>query len=341
MTQPTDDNANASTLITEEQTRIAAVKEEEIEQRATPCYSTEIPLTRHCFVDTNAVMACNICTYIVDGAILTACCEELLCSKCICSWLSSHSMCPVCTSEMNSASIESPSKVLQRIMSNWTVRCDYYAPAVVGCQVAATLSQLRHHVQNCPHNPSKSETPVRAAMPSSKVDDILSASPSKLRGNIGQRIAIHTVKSNMEEGFAQLQGSRGKPLILTAVASAAVSSDPASPRTISRRKESLGKIEERVRGGMDGARAQQVAGLKRLSKAGQQALLQEAGIKASAPSNGTLLAIKADLNMPWNQLRKLKQWLKQFGLELESEGKARLFIAEHIPTYTAEEVPLA
>ena len=131
-------------------------------------------------------------------------------------------------------------------------------------------------------------------MPSSKVDDILSASPSKLRGNIGQRIAIHTVKSNTEEGFAQLQGSRRKPLVLTAVASASVSSDLASPRTISRRKVSLGKIEERVCGGMDGARAQQVAGLKRLTKAGQQALLQEAGIKANAPGNGTLLAIKAD-----------------------------------------------
>ena len=104
-TQPTDDNANASTLITKEQTRIAAVKEEEIEQSATPRYSTEIPLTRNRFVDTNAVVACNICTYIVDGAILTACCEELLCNKCIYSWLSSHSMCLVCTCEMNSASI--------------------------------------------------------------------------------------------------------------------------------------------------------------------------------------------------------------------------------------------
>ena len=208
-TQPTDDNANTSTFITKEQTRIAVVKEEEVEQRATPRYSTEIPLTRNRFVDTNAVIACNICTYIVDGAILTACCEELLCSKCICSWLSSHSMCPVCTCEMNSASIKSPSEALQRIMSNWTVRCDYYAPALVGCQVTTTLSQLRHHVQNCPHDPSTSETPVRAAMPSSKIDDILSASPSKLRGNIGQRIAIHTVKSNTEEGFAQLKAVVG------------------------------------------------------------------------------------------------------------------------------------
>ena len=56
---------------------------------------------------------------------------------------------------------------------------------------------------------------------------------------------------------------------------------------------------------------------------------------------GTALAIKADLRLPWSQLRKLRQWLRVFGVKLESERTMRQFIAEKLPSYTATELPMS
>ena len=160
-----------------------------------------------------------------------------------------------------------------------------------------------------------------------------------MKGNLGQRIGVHVMKSNMKDGFAELSTGRGKPLTVAALPSPATSSDNCSVRTQNRRDELMCKVQK-VAGGTDGARAQQVAGLQRMSKEKQQALLKEAGIIGHSPGSGTLLAIKADLNLPWYQIRKLKCWLREFGVQLESERTARSFIASTIPAYTAKEVPL-
>ena len=318
---------------------IHAVNTEEIAKKSTPSYRTDMLLSRSRFIDSNAVQSCNICEHIVDEAVYALRCEELFCSKCICSWLSTHSTCPICKVELTNASIASPPRFVKRMIESWTVMYDYYAPALVGCQSTVPLSQLRQHAEECPHNPSSSATPIRAVGPSSRAGDTLSASPSKMKGNLGQRIGVHVIKSNMKDGFAELSNGHGKPLTVAALPSPATSSDNWSVRTQSRRDELMRKVQK-VAGGADGARARQVAGLQRMSKEKQQALLKEAGIIGHSPGRSTLLAIKADLNLPWYQIRKLKCWLREFGVQLESERTARSFIASTIPAYTATEVPL-
>eukprot|EP00117_Sycon_ciliatum_P000960 scpid48110/ scgid3364/ len=91
----------------------------------------------------------------------------------------------------------------------------------------------------------------------------------------------------------------------------------------------------------DAVRAQEVAGIRKLSSSERDKLLEEAGVKPSQPAAGSLLAIKADMNLPWSQVRKLKQWLTASGLHLESERTARAFIADNVPKYTCGEVPMA
>ena len=89
-----------------------------------------------------------------------------------------------------------------------------------------------------------------------------------------------------------------------------------------------------------GARAQQVADLKKMAPDEQRELLKGAGISSTAPKQGTALAIKSDLALPWSKLRVLRKWLKSFGVRLQSERKLRTFINENIPSYTAKEIPL-
>ena len=65
-----------------------------------------------------------------------------------------------------------------------------------------------------------------------------------------------------------------------------------------------------------------------------------AGLRSNTPSPGTALAIKADIRLPWHQLRKLQKWLVSFGVRLESERVVRDSI-KVVPKFTAEEMPMA
>ena len=119
-----------------------------------------------------------------------------------------------------------------------------------------------------------------------------------------------------------------------------VGSDVASSRSIRRRSSRLERLEEMVSGGEAGVQAQHVAGLKRLTSKEQEDLLRDAGLRTTSPAAGSLLAIKADLNLSWSKIRGLKKWLRSFGVNLESERSARSFITVNIPSYTAMEVPM-
>ena len=74
----------------------------------------------------------------------------------------------------------------------------------------------------------------------------------------------------------------------------------------------------------------------------RKVVLTDAGITPKTPDTGSTLALKADLHMPWNQLRKLKVWLKEYGLHLESECIMRRQLQDLMPFHiVAENVPFS
>ena len=110
-------------------------------------------------------------------------------------------------------------------------------------------------------------------------------------------------------------------------------SDLASAESVRRRSVKLTEVSlELIGDTVEAVRVQDVAGLNRLTQSEQDKLLIDAGIRATTPAAGSLLAIKADLQLSWNKLPNLKRWMKSFGIELESERTARPFIARSIPT---------
>ena len=91
--------------------------------------------------------------------------------------------------------------------------------------------------------------------------------------------------------------------------------------------------------GAKGASAQLAHSTRVMSIEYRTALLKEAGVLPSTPASG--LAIKSDMNLPWNGLRKLHRYLKEFGVKLESEHVMRKQISKELPfDLLAEEVPL-
>eukprot|EP00117_Sycon_ciliatum_P031872 scpid34853/ scgid24846/ E3 ubiquitin-protein ligase NRDP1; RING finger protein 41 len=317
------------------------VDEANVFTHATPTYSAKQNLDRTRFVDNNAVVVCTLCKLVVDGAVYAPCCESLFCSKCICKWLQTSRTCPDCEQHLLASSLQQPNRVLRDIVSNWTIHCDYHKPALVGCRQTVPLKRLKLHVDSCTFNPSGSGTPIRTVNPSATVEDILTASPSKLQGNVADRLTHHLIQCKSDGGRLEVKpGSRGRSLVFQKVTLSTTPSNEASASTIRRRSAELTTINHEVCGGSAGARAQEVAGLKRLSTADQQTILQDIGLQAKASAPGTALAIKADLALPYNKFRLLRRWLKLLGVELESERKMRQFVATQIPKYLAKELPM-
>ena len=327
-----------------------------IQSRAARQHRAILPLDRDRFLDRNAVQICIICKNAADGILETACCNELSCAECISEWLSTNNTCKSCSADMAASSMRTPSISLVRVVSSQSIHCDFHEPSLRGCPEVVPLHDLQRHVNMCPFNPAEtpscstarspppSTTPIRSVRPSSTVAEVLSASPSKLKGNVATNLTARLVTARAEGGRLEVktgEGGRGKPQVYQLTPECSVPSTDASASTLKRRAAELTRIAESVCGGSDGARVQMIAGLKRLSSAAQEELLQEAGLKCSSPSPGTALAIKADLRLPWSQLRKLRQWLKVFGVKLESERSIREFIAKTLPSYTATELPMS
>ena len=124
---------------------------------------------------------------------------------------------------------------------------------------------------------------------------------------------------------------RGQLVIYQRTTASRVPSELACAETVRKRSVQLSEMQHDLSGGtVKSVHMQEVAGLKRLTQDEQDDLLRDAGLKSNSPEVGTLLVIKADLALPWNRLRKLKTWLKSFGVQLESERTARAFIINNI-----------
>ena len=234
---------------------------------ATPNHRANEPLLKKRFIDQNADEICGLCTLVVDAAVLVPCCKKIFCSSCLCSHLADVTMCPGCSAPLNASNVVDVCSVVGRLMGNWILRCDFYKPALAGCPVTPTLQELKTHVRMCSFNP---ETPgtqlsIRTMNPSNTCEQMLMASPSKLRGDEGDRITSHIVLSRVIDGKLEVKAScRGKLQVFERRILAQTPSDEASHTTQRRRSSEIQQVTEGISGGKGGARAQEVAGLRRL-----------------------------------------------------------------------------
>ena len=90
---------------------------------------------------------------------------------------------------------------------------------------------------------------------------------------------------------------------------AMVDSAEASASTLRGRSILLGDVQKTVTGSMHGGIVQMAKGLKSMDTVEREHLLVLAGLRSNPPSASTALTIKADLHLPWHQLRKLQKWL--------------------------------
>ena len=230
------------------------------------------------------------------------------------------------------------------ILAQVPILCDYVSINRLGCPARVPLQNLNLHVGQCSFRPGAApHSPLRRVVtPSTTVEDILTASPSKLQGDVALKVASHLVSAQQKEGVLEIRpGSHGKAQTWVRITKGQTPSDHAAGSTISQRTHEINQLRQLVSGGSVGS--QQADELRHLRKEERDHLLCDAGLMPQGKlGQGAGLALKADLHLPWFKLRKLRRWLLFFGVVLDSEAAMRHQISKELPfELLAEQIPLA
>ena len=317
---------------------------EELLTKASPSYKTTFAeLEPDRFTLCPSDLVCGVCHLVVDQMVETPCCKRGFCAVCISYWLESCTHCPLCNANLYASALSSPHPIVKGILSELVLSCDFYEGPLQGCPERVQLMTLSKHVETCDYHPNTTHTAQpRVVGLSSSVSDVLTSSPSKLRGNVCEQLTKHLVTSRAVGDRLELRntGHGGRPTIWTRTPIPLVDSAAASERSKRRRASQLRSFNSQISGGREGAFAQSAHELKSMGKKERDGLLEKAKLKALGPAAGSAMAIKSDLHLPWYQLRKLQKWFVSFGISLESERVCRQYLKDVMPKYMAEEVPM-
>ena len=341
----TDNASTVSTTVSVDMTI------EDLRKTGTPPYRHVHNLSPSRFETHVSQLVCQICSMVVDEGLVAPCCHSTYCAACIHTHLTSSLSCPKCISHMQASQLQPFSPTLKAILGDLTVHCDFAQGPFEGCTVVTDLKNLSQHCTDCPFGSDSasaqsqerfgsSVTAKRTVTPSTKVSDVLDAPPSALQGNVSDALLSKLIECKAEDGVIHQRSGR-KNITWVRASQANCPSGEVSARQSRRRASQIESFRQVVCGGAEGSRAQQVRDLKVMSHTNRDALLEEAGVLRKGIGEGIGLAIKADLQMPWNGLRKLRRYLREFGVPLESERTMREQLKTELPfPLVVREVPL-
>ena len=284
-------------------TQGAGMPVHEILKTATPSYKTNADslLTPEHFNPSFDDLVCSKCQHVIDRVIASSCdCELLFCAECIFTWPEHNGSCPSCREPLITSQLKPVPKRVAGILAHTLISCEY---AANGFRSVLRLAENPKHEQQClyqEHIDSSLVFRPGTLMPSSTVQDILSVSPSKLCGDVSRNLMSHLVK-------AQAVGSElevvtgGPPQLLHRTTHGRVGSDEAVSRTVKCHSTEL-QVRKTISVGVIGSQAQMANEIRSLDQESRGVLLREAGLTPKRPEEGSALALKSDLHLPWYRL---------------------------------------
>ena len=288
-------------------------------------------------------LLCSVCHHVVNQSVEAPCCQQIFCTECI--WLSTSEHCPTCRKELVVSNLVHVHPRIAGVLAQMPVYCDYFSCDKLGCPQKVALANLQSHVAQCPFRPGATPYTLlrRVINPSSTAAEILEAPHLDLQGDIALRLTHKLISAQETNGVLEVRtGSRGKAQTWVNLTKGQTRSGTAAPRTVRRRSNEMTAVRQLVSGGSEGAASLQSSELRCFSRLEWDRCLTDAGFTAQGNHDGVGLALKADLRLPWFKLRKLRCWLKSFGVNIESEASMRHQIREDLPfELNAELAPLA
>eukprot|EP00117_Sycon_ciliatum_P000806 scpid26705/ scgid6721/ E3 ubiquitin-protein ligase NRDP1; RING finger protein 41 len=313
----------------------------EVQKKATPPYQAGIALDGSRFTHDVSYAACPICRLVTDPAIEAPCCKQVFCLPCIYQWLQGSTKCPYCRSALMASQLTSPHPFVGHALAAMLVHCDFRESPLVGCRQVLSLASLVDHVRECSHNPGNSLEPHPTVVTGSfSVSDVLLTTPQHTRGATSTALLSHLVGCMSVGGTLEVwSGSRGRPQTWKRVTKGEKEASDVTTRTLERRGSELKSLATTVASSSGSAQEQLQHDLKVMAKSDRDSLLTDAGLLCTGEVSA--LALKADLHLTWYALRKLRVWLTEFGIFLQSERLMRADIRSELPfEFLAEKVPM-
>ena len=239
------------------------------------------------------VALCSICMEVLERPLELSC-SKLACVECLIKQLQEGNLtCPYTNHPLTTDFVRSPSSVTMGILGQLPVRCGL-------CRHQVQTGNFKRHAESRCNLLGVADSPSKLT-----VGDILKTKSAPTPAE--RRVAGQIIKRmlNTASGIVQVpSGSHGQPLTLVQVPACRKTSTEASPHTVLRRSHHLAQVREHVSGGT--SLEQMESEIRCLSKQERQQVLKGASLPIEIPAEH-VLAMKADLSLPWNKLREISR----------------------------------
>ena len=332
--QPGQRHTTPQALTTTMTTRCQDIRKQDFLDKAT---DISHPTISPDMIPTQAVsdeFNCEVCNNIASKPVMSACCQNMYCAGCAWQAMETDLVCKDCKKLIVASSMQAIPKLVERIMKNIIVRC-------CSCKQCVQLGLYSSHLDECPRQGRSTPPPRAPVTGQSTIDELLQVTPTKPLTDTMEKATtfLMSAKAQQDSSGSMVQlktGGREQTWVKVTKGRGAE-----SERTARRQLKELQEVATIVTGSEERTEALEAVKLRHLAKERRMALLKDAGIVPKSLEAGKLLAMKADLSLPWHSFRSLRRWLTEFNMCLASEGSMRQAMADQLPfDLTAEYVPL-
>ena len=278
---------------------------------------------------------CGMCNNILSQPIMLTKCQHVFCYCCIVPHLMGKyehdGSCPVCNVVATFQGLIIPSYLNNLIKL-----------LIMGCATCKKEFDIFHYMDLQEHEADCHSS----SLPTSEycLKDVFLLNENSEIPRIAEDAALHIIKAKLKKDqstTSRFKSGGPRPNIISLSTAAFKESENVSKKTLRRRtiqmQDSLGAVAGSSRESM---MLQTGLLVKTFNLDERKNILEMAKIERSFIDAESVVAMKADLSMPWEKMKAMSRWLKMFNVSMASNAKQRIVAKQwHGDNFTVEEAP--
>ena len=294
----------------------------------------DIPIDKIANLSEASLCRCCNCNYIASQPLMITVCQHLFCYKCFVPYIIGkeeiNGVCSTCNVQIPMDGIIIPTHI-NHLISLLTIHC-------YKCNKGFSLldfNALNEHEKNCIPPPSPS-----------LLKDVFKMDEKTGVSRLAEEACLHILKTKMKQDNQLTQSCKlisggPRPTVVSITPVACKPSNQVCTKTLRKRTLDLKNNLEMVAGSSKESTTLQTGLLlKSFDVEERQSILEISKIEKSYISADNLVAMKADLGMPWEKMKAMSRWLKKFSVTTASNAKQRVVAKQwHGDSFKVEDAP--
>ena len=267
--------------------------------------------------------------------VMSTRCQHLFCYNCVVPHVlgknETDAACPVCDVAFTFECLIVPSHIVN-LIKLLTVNC-------CTCRKGFTIynyGELCEHEMNCQ---------IPAPPPTEYLlKDVFSLDENSEIPRLAEDAALHIIKAKLKKEQSttcRFPSGGSRPTVISLSTAAFKGSENVSKKTLRRRTIQMQNSLQSVAGpSRDSMILQTGLLVKSFDSSERKKILEMAKIKRVQIDAKSLVAMKADLSMPWDKMKAMSRRFKMFNISMASNTKQRVVAKQwHGDSFTVEEAP--